>query len=199
MISVKKVQLSSLSFFSLRKLTAGFFLFSLVQVHQSWGAATKSEAKVLPSGAVELGGDFTKIAISGPSWSVYYGAKDNYFILTGSGRTPLACEPGTFGGDPMPNVAKKCYFVPQCDPETKDPKPARNVTMLVRKLPLQSHVLEITKTVPIMVMESFYMVFSEAENFLAKKFLEKDRLLVLLQPSEPILHRMFQKIATISQ
>lgn len=115
MIFTRKFQYSSVC----------IFLLSLGLAHQSWGAATRAEAKALPAGAVELGGDFTKIAISGPAWSIYYGAKDKYFTLTGSGQTPLACEPGTFGGDPMPNVAKKCFAVPQCDPETKEPKSSK--------------------------------------------------------------------------
>ncbi|BCE02100.1 hypothetical protein [Marinicellulosiphila megalodicopiae] len=62
-----------------------------------------------PANALEIGGDFTKVAIDGKNWTVYYGANGTFVTLSGTGKSPMQCEPNTFGIDPVPNVPKKCF------------------------------------------------------------------------------------------
>jgi hypothetical protein len=66
-----------------------------------------------PAGAQEIGPDMTVVAIDGPKWTVFYGVGKTWASITGSGVSVLQCAPPTFGGDPAPNVAKKCFATGQ--------------------------------------------------------------------------------------
>ena len=98
---------------SWRMLATSALSTALVLFFADAASAAPTPSSPPPAGAVQIATDLANIAVRGASWTIYYGVNNSWYSVSGSGSAAMQCRPSTFGGDPAPNVAKKCFATGQ--------------------------------------------------------------------------------------